>query len=174
MTKKEYMARFAERDKDWLVEQLAATMVKLNNLRDKLTDYERMERRKEAAENNQRLLRKENANLAEVLTQHGIFPKLLEVSYLKHDCHNCPNADFSNCMCEGEDPVCGAEDNWYGEDCVDKVVVETISFYSYRVDGDNLTGITSAFEDGDYDLVKLRDMRTGETIFEAEADDDDI
>ena len=109
-------------------------------------------------------LRVENERLKDVLQENGIRPKRLLVEYFKEDCENCDHSYYE----DYNTPQCGAEENWEGEECTYKKVIETMSFYTYQIDDDELWGINSDFEEANFDVVKITDENTGRVVFKGE------
>lgn len=100
---------------------------------------------------------KANYNLARVLTESGIRPTLLRVYYSEYHCDKCGVEDC---------------DRYIAEECDDfDDVVETISFYTYRIKDDVLDGIDSEFKSRLMECKKIVDDRTGEVLYEAKEEE---
>ncbi len=114
------------------------------------------------------VLERANKNMVEVLEKNGIRPIPLRVTYLDRNCADCEygpewGSDEFNCWNCGE--VYGGRPHWEEE----KEWTRSISFYTYCIDGEYLSGITSQFDEVDgYFLKKIVDERTGEVIGEWE------
>lgn len=103
---------------------------------------------------------KENETLKEIIEENGIRPHKLLVTYIERDCENCGNNGYytGEWDCQG----CGYIEGFGSWE----KVVETISFYSYRIDEERLTGITSGFVDADFEVVRVEDANTGKVLYE--------
>lgn len=101
---------------------------------------------------------RQNEILKDVLQDSGIRPKKLEITYVERDCERCSaynNLD-GQCYCEA----------WGDDDCEFKEVTATVSFYVYRIDDGTLSGITSSFEESEFDAIRVIDAKTGRKIYE--------
>ena len=111
------------------------------------------------------ILEQSNEIMARVLADNGIRPARLRITYLDCDCLHCPdNYEEEAWDCAG----CGVEidgEIWRKHEVE---VTESLAFYTYTIDGGYLRGVTSLFEEKEYDLLKIVDERTGEVIGEWE------
>ena len=102
-----------------------------------------------------------NMNLASLFSKVGMKPTLLTVYYTEKTCDECPwwhDEGDGDCYCE--DPP------WNGnEDCGSEIkIIETISFYDYRIKGDVLSGVLTDFNDKEIKVVKVVAKDTGEIL----------
>lgn len=102
------------------------------------------------------VLLSENERLKDVLQDNGIRPKKLEVTYITEDCEHCGFYDSVDGSCAG---------NIWGDNCPEKEVRETISFYSYIIDDGLLSGITSNFNNEKFNALEVRDGITGKVLY---------
>ena len=115
-------------------------------------------------------VRRENEALKNVLEENGIRATKLRVYYkdkgytrmclLREDVADCPNCFEENC--EGNEKID------YCHDCI-----ETISWYSYKIDNGKIEGIVSNFCKDEYECYKIIDERTGEVLYEEKEKNDD-
>lgn len=160
---------WAQKGAEWCATQLWNARKALSDERDKSKRYY-LERNHARAERNvnDHILKQSNEIMARVLADNGIRPTRLRITYLDCDCFHCPN----NGNIYGEDAWdcagCGEEIN--GEIWREREVevTESLAFYTYTISGGYLRGITSLFEEKEYDLLKIVDERTGEVIGEWE------
>ena len=164
----------AEKIEHWKgmgLEKLAAQMWVTSNqnkeLRDKIHKMVYASRR-ETTEREARLsafetLKKENEILKFVLEENGVRPTQLEITYVTEDCRNCRFYDMAD--------ECCTYHNWENV-CEYKEICETLSFYAYRIDDEILKGITSDFEKAEFDVLRIRDGRTGKIFYEHEEEDE--
>ena len=113
-----------------------------------------------------------NRNLAELLFKYGARPRHLLVTYLRKDCKNCKwSTQYSTI--DDNSYVCENGDNWYESDCEWETVTETLSFYTFEISGETLTGILGDFSNEQYDIIRVEDMDTGKVFYEREEDDEE-
>ena len=110
-------------------------------------------------------LRLANENLRCILEENGIRPHQLLVTYYDVDCYNC------DCYSGDEDDQ-EWEECYYrrcDEECPKKKKMEKVSFYTYSVDADVLTGIITTFQKEKYiDVISVVDAQSGKTLFSNE------
>lgn len=152
--KQEIKKEWVDKGSEWCAERLWEARNNLTKVRNEL----REERDKRWSDNvidfhSRYLLKDANENLATVLEHNGIRPTLLRVTYIGRDKAFCEECD--------EDFFC--------EDCKEglETRTESMSFYTYLLAGDKLSGITSKFEHvKNLEVIKITDERTGEIIAE--------
>ena len=106
-----------------------------------------------------KMYEKANENMAKVLSEVGVKPDRLRITWEEPDCSCCD--DNGTYQCVFEDGICPM-----------KKVVGTISLYTYKIDDDYLKGITAAFKNAEYSVFKVEDMNTKAVIYEREADEE--
>lgn len=155
--KQEKIAEWKAKGIDWLANQL---WQQRNNHIDMNKRYGQLESRlwHVKAENEVvEIIKQQNFNIARILEESGIKPTKLRITYQEKDCHDCEDYDGQDCVSDFPDYEC----------CPKKRIVQTVSFYAYRVDAGVLTGIVSDFKTrNEYDVLKIVDERTGEGIWE--------
>jgi len=158
----------AEKIKHWmemglqgLAEQMWVTWSQNKKLREearrRICNARKEDKRKEAKLEAYETLLKENERLKDILQDNGIRPKKLEVTYIADDCQHCQFYNRLEDACEG---------NIWGDDCITKEVRETVSFYSYKIDDDALSGITADFKEEEFNALEVRDGKTGKVLYE--------
>ncbi len=82
---------------------------------------------------------------------------MLTVYYTEKTCDGCPDWHV-----DGEDGYC-EDSSW---DCYysENKIIETISFYDYRIKGDVLSGVLTDFNDKEIEVVKVVAKDTGEIL----------
>lgn len=103
-----------------------------------------------------KMYEKANENMAKVLSEVGIKPDRLRITWEEPDCSCCDDNENDQCCFDSLCPM--------------KKVVGTISLYTYKIDDDYLRGINAAFENAVYSVYKVEDMSTKAVIYEREAD----
>lgn len=101
-----------------------------------------------------------NRNLASLFSKVGMKPTLLTVYYTEKTCDGCPDwHDEGNGdgYCVDPDP---AWECYYSEN----KIIESISFYDYRIKGDVLSGVLTDFNDKEIEVVKVVVKDTGEIL----------
>lgn len=154
----EAIQKWVTKEPIWLAEQLWSARKNAKNARKEANEYREKVWKLERENDSVSEIQEANKSMAYVLEKNGIRPTKLRLTYIDHDCETCKNDHY---------------DCWYerGECENEKEYVESISFYTYKVEEGFLEGITSQFKEGEYDLVKLVDERTGEVIGEWKKDD---
>ncbi len=135
------------RDKEWLMQRLWET-------RNQNTDL--MKKRMVFIDHD---IKEINDNLAKILTDNGIRPHSLIIEYIVHDCESCIYFDDGECNYEGYDDLCEY-----------KNIVKTVSFYSFEIDNDYITGINSKFESEGFSVIKVIDSNTSTILYEKESE----
>lgn len=101
-----------------------------------------------------------NDRLAHLLSKAGMKPTQLTVYTTEKTCKGC-----SNYHEEGENWWCDTdfEGGW---DCyhAEQKIIETVTFYDFRLEGDILTGILTDFESKEIEVVKVVATATGEVL----------
>ena len=151
--KQEIKKEWMDKGPEWCAEKLWEARNNLTKLRNEL----RSARCRVWSDNvmdfhSRHFLKEANENLAAVLEHNGIRPTPLRVTYIGRDTDFCENCD---------DPFC--------IDCEEGLEkrTESMSFYTYFLADDKLSGITSKFEYvKNLDVIKITDERTGEIIAE--------
>lgn len=150
---------------EWCATQLWNARKALSDERER---YRKLRHERAESDVNYYILEQSNEIMARVLADNGIRPARLRITYLDCDCLHCPdNGDIYG------------EDAWDCAGCGTKIdgetwrkreaeVTESLAFYTYTIDGGYLRGVTSLFEEKEYDLLKIVDERTGEIIGEWE------
>lgn len=155
--RKDTIAEYEAHGAQWCAEKLYAAREARDAMRERAKQmYEEMMRAfgKAGVYN---AVMEANENLARVLTESGIRPTLLRVYYSEYHCDRCDNEDC---------------DRYIAEECDDfDDVVETISFYAYRIENDMLEGINTEFKTRLMECKKIVDERTGEVLYEAKEEE---
>lgn len=164
-TKEQRIEEYKTKGVEWLAKRLASVTDSCYRLEAELN---KVYKERSEAEAKAHHILQENANLAEVLQANGIRPKQLIVEYLERDCGRCNHGVSYD---GDEDYSCGDPMSAHWGECEYKAVIETVSFYTFRIDGESIEGIISDFSDSSFDVVSVKDAVTGETIYEASDDD---
>lgn len=153
--KQKIFEQWREKGIEWVMQRL---WVEKNENRERI---ERMEIRHSGLlrPDFDKMYEKANENMAKVLSEVGIKPDRLRITWEEPDCSCCD--DNGTYQCVFEDGICPM-----------KKVVGTISLYTYKIDDDYLRGINAAFENADYSVFKVEDMNTKTVIYERETDEE--
>ena len=147
---------------EWLAKQLWDARKALKNIQEECKKL-REENQRLAVENHSAVaIKSENRNMCRVLEDHGIFPTRLRLDVLERDCENC--GYIIHDICEGPTD-CGE-----GHFEQARHIVESVNFYSYRLDDGWIKGLTSKFEEKGLRVVKCVDEKTGDVLYSEESD----
>lgn len=157
-------AEWSAKGLEWCVNKLWLDRQETARLKATFNDAVRYRHYTSAIEQENEVLKDANKKLKTVLEDRNITPDRLRITYQDKDCENCEYWDA--------DEGCTA---WadYDEDCKHKNIVETVSFYTYKIDDGFITGIRKDLKEAGYDLLKAVDTKTGEVLYEYEGDEED-
>lgn len=161
--KKEKIREWVEKGAEWCAERLWTVQQECNRAKksEKRHRYDRIKKVKEQ-EIDCTLLLKANDNLRKLLELNGIRPTRLRVTYVARSCIGCPYVKDAECRLSWDECDYGWEN-----------VVETISYYDYKIEGGYLAGITSTFENTGLSVLKVVDVNSEEVLYEEEQDEGD-
>lgn len=164
--KQEKIAEWKAKGIDWLANQLWLQRNRHLEMNQNLNTVERELRQVKSENEITQTVKQQNRNLAKILEENGIRPAQLRITYQEKDCKGCK---FGSDLGSGEyDCYSDFQDYEY---CPKKKIVETVSFYTYKIDNDVICGILNTFDGrGEYDVLKVVDCKTGEVIWEREAE----
>ena len=156
----EAIREWSEKGAEWCATQLWNARKKAADAGQAIKMYQREAWKERGERNFAYQIKKDNEHLKEILEENGIRPKKLRVYYRDADCPNCEN-----------NPENGGE--WDCAYCEDdsRQMVESISWYTYKIDDGYITGITSAFKSEDYECYKITDENTGEVLYECKEEE---
>lgn len=156
LSKSEQIREWKEKGVDWLVNRLWEAKKRNEELR---KENERV-RHDALSSRGYWKVEEINRNLAFLFAKVGMKPTLLTVYYTEETCDGCPDwHDEGN----GDgycDDSCPSWDCYYAEN----KIIETISFYDYRIKGDVLSGVLTDFNDKEIEVVKVVAKDTGEIL----------
>lgn len=153
--KQKIFEQWREKGIEWVMQRL---WVEKNENREQINRME-IRHRSLLRPDFDKMYEKANENMAKVLSEVGIKPDRLRITWEEPDCSCCD--DNGTDQCYFEEYICPM-----------KKVVGTISLYTYKIDDDYLRGITAAFESAEYSVFKVEDMNTKAVIYEREADEE--
>lgn len=159
-TKKEQIAEFEQNGAEWCAKKLYEARERnkeLEKIRRKWLYSESLQSIKDTIN---RTIKQQNENMAEVLADNGVRPHKLLITFMETDCEHCEHSgsEYGECIyCDYDDDF----GNW-------QKIQETISFYSFRITEEEISGITSLFEDKKFQVLKVIDENNGRTLFERE------
>lgn len=166
-TKKEKIAEFEQKGAEWCAKKLYEMREKYKECAETRQAYKRTNKILKIKDAIEEKIVKENEILKEILEENGIRPHRLLVTYIDVNCEHCENNGFydGEWNCEG----CGHLE-WHGNF---ERYIETFSFYSYRIDEERLRGITSGFDEADFEVLRVEDANTGKVLYENEQVDEE-
>ena len=152
--KQEIKKEWMDKGPEWCAENLWKARKELTKVRNYLRTERNLRWRDAVNFHSMDWLKDANENLATVLEHNGIRPTPLRVTYIGRDKAVCKECYDEHCFCD---------------ECEEglETRTESMSFYTYLLTDDKLSGITSKFEYvRNVDVIKITDERTGEIIAE--------